>query len=161
MVENSETKPLIVRTLPGFHAVEDATWLGSTDQVIEEAERFTETHFGVRSEELDFARPDDDTEIELDDLPAEMAKHPNRLLVDYMYDETIVPYLLELGVDLRTEHGPPLRSTYALAPAIEAAVRGIAGRMPEADVTTIAGFESWIAKEAKAFRNSKPRRSRE
>ncbi|SEG63791.1 hypothetical protein [Bosea lathyri] len=150
--------PLIIRDLPGILAVEDATWLHNDERVEKEADVFTEKHFGVSLGDLGFARPDDGTEIDLDELDAERQVHPTRLLLDYMFEETAVPYLLGLGADLRTKHGPPFRSAMALAPVVEAVLRGIAGHLSEPESANVAGFESWIAKEAKSFRRSGPRR---
>lgn len=152
--------PTVIRDLPGFNAVEDAALLYGGDRLEEAAKRFTKRHFDIDLDDLDDFRPTDDTWIEPTELDRELQRHPRRLLVDYLNDDETVEFLLTLGFDLRCERGQPLRSTEAIAPQIEAAARGFAGRLPDRAAIEVETFEARMAADAAAFAARKRTRPR-
>jgi hypothetical protein len=137
--------------LPGFNAVEDAALLYGGDRLEHAADRFTKHHFDLRIEDLDALRPSDDTLVDPEQLDRELQRHPRRLLADYLSDDETVVFLLSLGFDLRCERGQPLRSATAIAPQVEAAARGLAGKLPDRADIEVETFEVRIAAEAAAF----------
>ncbi len=145
------SSPVKIRELPGFNAVEDAALLYGGERLESAADRFTRRHFDLVAGELEALRPSDDTSIHPAQLDREMELHPRRLLVDYLSDDETVEYLLTLGFDLRCNRGQPLRSTEAIAAQIEAAARGLAGKLPDRAAIEVESFEARIAADAAAF----------
>jgi hypothetical protein len=72
-------------------------------------------------------------------------------------DDETMDAMLTLGIDFSDERGHPLRCTLYLAPAVELAVRGIAGHLPDEGEAVLKRIASNLEREREAFISRKRR----
>lgn len=149
--------PIKIRDLPGFdllaakirlYAPARGPWPPELDQA---ADDFTKRHFGVTREETDFQGPEDGPDVDWEKVEKQAEAYEARFLCLELNDEQTAEMLLRHGVDVRSEDGAPLPGLHLIVEQIEAAAKGIAGRLP--DVTQVAAdrFGEQIAADAAAF----------
>lgn len=66
-----------------------------------------------------------------------------------------VKYLKRLGWDLMGDNGQPLQITQYVCRVIEAVAKGIAGKVPEADVVDAKAIEEKLQQQASEFQRSR------
>lgn len=113
--------------------------------------------FGITRNDTVFKTPDAyvdrelsrDEEWDLEDLQEEWEL---QLLAERLeWDEQRVEYLKLLGWDLADDDGKPLRITRYVCRVIEAATKGIAGTVPDAEVIARDAWAAQIQKDAAQF----------
>lgn len=88
-------------------------------------------------------------------------QHESQFETDEMSDDQIVAYFLPLGLDFRDERGHPLRCTIFIAGQAEAALKGIAGQLPNPQEAAQSNWEEDLRRDAARFiRERSQRKSR-
>jgi hypothetical protein len=133
------TSGLIIRDLPGIATLEDKLLLyrgqyeGAEDDF---AGKVAYELFGVTAS----------------DVANAYAAEENDLFTRWEWtDDETVGGMLALGVDFRDERGQPLRCTLPLAGAVEIAVKGIAGRVPDPNKAALDRLASNLERDRDAF----------
>lgn len=136
---------LVIRDLPGIAGVEDKLLLyrgqyeGIEEDLVEK----------VALKLFDISR------IEVADA---YEVHEDLFTAWDMTDDETVGAMLALGVDFRDERGQPLRCTLPLSGAVEIAVKGIAGRLPDPNTAALDRLTSNLEREREAFMARKRKR---
>jgi hypothetical protein len=148
--------------LPGFRNLEDKYLIysgpkGQPPHGVEEiAERLSLETFGIRVTDTDLPYPadydswpwDSDRHREFEEA---RERHDEQFETLDASDEEAVEILLGLGIDFRDELGNPMKSVSLFCLQAEAAVKGIAGRLPDRNTVNEKRMTMKLEDEAKAF----------
>jgi hypothetical protein len=165
-ITDPKKKPIRIIDLPGVRALEDRLLLSGRNSGYHEdiVALVTRELFGVGHFELRFKVPEDYQELSSFDV----RKHVEleRLLLihesqfetgDNLTDGETVEVMSRLGFDFTDDVGRPLRCTKLMSRPVEAAAKGIMGRVPDRDAIEIERFEADLEKARDAFLAKKRR----
>lgn len=151
-------KPTIkVRDLPGFdvlaakirlYAPLRGPWPPELDEA---ADQFTMRHFGITRADTDFQELEDDPDVDWEKIDRQAEAHNARFLCMEMDDAETVAMLGRHGIDASDGAGAPLRGLHLIVEQLEAAAKGIAGRMPDLAQVAADRFGESLAADAAAY----------
>lgn len=127
---NLHCGPITIRDLPGLMELEGKAILYGAEGLEAEAGKFTQRHFGIDGADLVSAEIGAES-LDIEDVAAEFASYPHQLLTSYLMDDEITAVMLLYGLDFRDGRGQPLKCIHLIAGPAEAALKGIAGHLPD------------------------------
>ena len=154
--------------MPGFQRVEDLFLLylprgKDLPSLLEDVVNAVSLEtFGIRAVDIEFKFPNKfwglpDTSEERWEIEDRWQDHEEQFDSDHKGPDHAVEVLLSLGFDFRDNRGHPMRSVLHFARQAEAAVKGIAGRIPDRATIQSEAWGDAIAREAERFLATKRR----
>lgn len=147
---------LVIRDLPGLMDLEGKAILYGLDDLDQMAAKLTARHFHIEVGDLASAEigvP----ELDIEDARVAYTEYPRHLITSYLADDEITSVMLEHGVDFRDSRGQPLKCIHLLAGAVEAALKGIAGQLPEPGAFDPDSAKAKLDADVRAFLSRKRR----
>jgi len=114
--------------------------------------------FGSELKDVQFRIPDHYWDLPEDSpeawgIATEYHRFEEQFETSDMGDEETVAFLLERGLDFRDKRGFPLRSTHLLKRQAEAAIKGIAGKLPDLEEAGARRFQSNLERDVANFQS--------
>lgn len=153
--------PIKIRDLPGYdslaakitlYAPHKGPWPPELDEA---SDAFSLRHFGLRRSDTNFRWPEDGPGIDWAVVNRKADAWDARFETIRLDDAGAVELLLRHGVDARDANGAPLKGVHLLLLQIEAAAKGMAGRMPDPVAVNAERFGINLAAEAEAHMTRK------
>ena len=169
--QNRPTKqsPLKIIDLPGFLTIEDRLLLGSAPNgeistdlrlAIDELSKDT---FEITEDDTLFMFPENFEKLSYshkDDWEMKHDAHEVQFQTPYVNNETAVQILLSLGFDFRDPYDQPLLCLRHFKRQVEAAARGICGKIPKHETADLNRFSTNLLREKEEFERRKRKNKR-